>query len=146
MDNLETTNWLLGVVAVAGVVQTLLLIGLAVAGFRLYRQVGDVAQTIETRHVEPLRRQVDGVLTQMDEVLSEVQEITARISQRTERVDHAISGAIERVDETAEHLAHRVRDKVAQATGVVRGIRAAVASVLTTGPAAKPPAQAGGQL
>jgi uncharacterized protein YoxC len=146
MDNLETTNWLLAVVAVAGAVQTLLLIGLAVAGYRLVRQVGDVAQTLETRHVEPLRRQVDGVLTQMDEVLSDVHAITARISQRTERVDDAISGTIERVDETAEHLAHRVRDRVAQATGVVRGIRAAIASVLTTDPAAKPPAQAGGQL
>lgn len=146
MDNLDTTNWLLAVVAVASAVQTLLLSGLAVVGYRLFRQVGDVAQTLETRHVEPLRRQVDGVLTQMDEVLSEVHAITARISQRTERVDHAISGTIERVDETAEHLAHRVRDKVAQATGVVRGIRAAIASVLTTDSAAKPPAQAGGNL
>jgi uncharacterized protein YoxC len=146
MDNLESTNWLLSVVAVAGAVQTLLLIGLAVAGYRLYRQFGDVAQALETRHVEPLRRQVDGVLTQVDEVLSDVHAITARISQRTERVDHAISGTIGRVDETAEHLVHRVRDKVAQATGVVRGIRAAIASVLTTDQAAKPPAQAGGQL
>jgi phage-related protein len=78
-------------------------------------------------------------------VLGDVHAITARISQHTERVDHAISGTIERVDETAEHVVHRVRDKVAQATGVVRGIRAAIASVLTTEPA-KPPAQAGGSL
>ena len=146
MDNLETTNWLLAVVAMAGAVQALLLIGLAVVGYRLFRQVGDAAQTLETRHVEPLRRQVDSVMTQMEGVLSEVHAITSRISQRTERVDHAISGTIERVDETAEHLVHRVRDKVAQATGVVRGIRAAVASVLTTDAAVKPPAQAGGQL
>jgi uncharacterized protein YoxC len=146
MENLETTNWLLGVVAVASAVQTLLLIGLAVAARRLFKQVGDVAQTLETRHVEPLRRQVDGVLTQMDGLLGEVHAITARISHQTERVDHAINGTIERVDETAEHVVHRVRDKVAQATGVVRGIRAAIASVLTTETAAKPPAEAEGGL
>ena len=145
MENFETTNWLLGVVAVASAVQALLLIGLTIAGYRLFRQVGDIAQTLEAR-VEPLRRQMDGVLTQMDGVLGEVHAITSRISHQTERVDHAISGTIERVDETAEHLVHRVRDKVAQATGVVRGIRAAVATVLTTDPAAKPPAQAGGRL
>jgi uncharacterized protein YoxC len=146
MENFETTNWLLGVVAVASALQTLLLIGLAVVSYRLYRQVGDAAQSLEARHVEPLRRQVDGVLTQVDDVLGEVHAITARISHRTERVDSAISGTIERVDETAEHLVHRVRDKVAQATGVVRGIRAAIASMLTTDKTAKPPAQAGSGL
>ena len=146
MDNLETTNWFLAVVAVASALQTLVLMGLAIAGYKLFREFGDLARTLESRHVEPLRRQVDGVLTQVDGVLGDVHAITARISQRTERVDHAISGTIERVDETAEHVVHRVRDKVAQATGVVRGIRAAIASVLTTDPAAKPPAQAGGSL
>jgi len=146
MENLETTNWLLGVVAVASALQTLLLIGLAVAGYRLFRQVGNAADALEARHVEPLRRQVDGVLTQMDDVLGEVHAITARISQRTERVDSAITGTIERVDETAEHVLHRVRDRVAQATGVVRGIRAAIASLLTTDTASKPQAEAGGGL
>ena len=58
--------------------------------------------------------------------------MTARVSQQTERVDHAISGTMERVDETAERVKHSVRDKVNQATGVVRGIRAVVASVLSS--------------
>ena len=39
--DLETTNWLLGVMAVASAIQTLMLIVLAVAGYRLYRQVAD---------------------------------------------------------------------------------------------------------
>ena len=38
---------------------------------------------------------------------------------------------MDRVDETAERVKHSVMDKVSQATGVVRGIRAVVASVLT---------------
>lgn len=145
MVNLETTNWILGVMAVAALVQTLLLIGAAVAGFRVYRQLSERVDDLELRHVEPLRRQVDEVLTQVDGVLGEVRAITARVSHQAARVDHAINDTIERVDETAEHVRHRVRDKVSKATGVVRGIRAVIASVLTTEPASRPPAQAGGR-
>ena len=63
-----------------------------------------------------------------------MQAIAARVSHQTERVDHAITGTIDRVDETAERVKDSVRDKVAQATGVVRGIRAIIASLLTTEP------------
>jgi uncharacterized protein YoxC len=144
MLNLETTNWILAVMAVASVIQTLMLVGIAVVGARLYRQVSLTVEDLESRHVAPLRRQVDGVLTQVDDVLGEVHAIAARVSQQTARVDHAINGTIERVDETAEQLRHRVRDKVSKATGVVRGIRAVIASILTTEPASKPQAHARG--
>jgi uncharacterized protein YoxC len=137
MVNLETTNWLLGVMAVASALQTLMLVGVAIAGFRMYRQMSTTLQELESKHVEPLRRQVDGIL-------GEVQSVASRLSHQTERVDHAISGTIERVDETAERVKYSVRDKVAQATGVVRGIRAVIASMLTTEHTAKPPAPAGG--
>lgn len=135
---METTNWLLGVIAVASALQTLMLIGLAIAGYRLYRQVGSTVSDLETRHVAPLRRQVDGILT-------DVQAIATRVSQQTERVDEAINGAIGQVDETADRLKDTVREKVSQATGVVRGIRAVIASLLTTEPAPKPPAAADGR-
>jgi uncharacterized protein YoxC len=144
MLNFETTNWILGVMAVASVMQTFILVVIAVAGIRLYRQVSVTVEGLESRHVAPLRRQVDDVLTQAEGVLGEVHAIAARVSQQTARVDHAINGTIERVDETAEQLRHRVRDKVSKATGVVRGIRAVIASILTTEDASKPPAHAGG--
>ena len=124
---METTNWLLGVIAVASALQTLMLIGVAVAGYRIYRQVGSAVADLESRHVAPLRQQVDGIL-------SDVQAIAARVSHQTERVDHAITGAIDQVDETADRLKGSVREKVTQATGVVRGIRAIIASLLTTEP------------
>ena len=136
--DMETTNWLLGVIAVASAVQTLMLIGLAITSYRLYRQVGTTVADLETRHVAPLRRQVDGILT-------DVQAIATRVSHQTERVDQAINGAIGQVDETADRLKDTVREKVSQATGVVRGIRAIIASLLTTEPAPKPPAAAGGR-
>lgn len=146
MLNLETTNWLLGVMAITSVIQTLMLVTVAVVGFRLYRQLSVTVEDLEAKHVAPLRRQVDGVLMQVDGVLGEVRAIASRVSQQTARVDHAINGTIERVDETAEHVKHRVRDQMSKATGVVRGIRAVIASVLTTEPASKPPARADGLI
>lgn len=139
MVNLETTNWLLGVMAVASAVETLILVGLAVAGYRLYRQVSTSVADLESRHVAPLRRQVEGILT-------DVQTISARVSHQTERVDQAISGTIDRVDETADRVKDKLRDRVARATGVVRGIRAIVASLLTTEPVPKPRAEADGRV
>jgi len=137
MVNLETTNWIIGVMAAASAIQTLMLITLAVVGYRLYRQVSKTVEDIESRHVAPLRRQVDGILT-------DVQTIATRVSHQTERVDQAINGTIGRVDETADRIKESVRDKVSQATGVVRGIRAVIASVLTTEPAAEPPGRGQG--
>jgi len=125
MPNLETTNWLLGAIAAASVVQTLMLVAVAIAGLKMYRQMSVRVEELEASHVEPLRRQ-------LDTILNDVQAITARVNHQAERVDHAIHGTIDRVDETAERVRDRVRDRVLRATGMVRGVRAAIASVLTT--------------
>jgi ribosome-associated translation inhibitor RaiA len=139
MVNLDTTNWLLGVIAVASAVQMLMLVGGAIVGYKLYRQTMEAVTEVETRHIAPLRQQVDAILV-------DVQRITARVSERTERVDDAISETIDRVDETAERMKHRVREKVWRATGFVRGVRAVVASMLTADTTHKPPAQASGRI
>lgn len=132
----ETTNWLLGVIALASAVQMLMLIGAAIVGYRLYRQTTEAITELEVRHVAPLRQQVDTIL-------ENVHRITARVSDRTERVDDAITDTMGRVDETAERVRHSVREKVWRATGIVRGIRAIIASVLTTEPAHEPAAARG---
>ena len=72
--------------------------------------------------------------------------VTARVNSEAERVDHAIHGTINRVDDTAEHLKSSVKDKVNYAAGVVRGVRAAIASLLQTDHRPKPPAPAAGRL
>ena len=139
MVNLETTNWLLGILAVASAVQTLLLVAAGIAGYRLYRQLTDTAAELETKHIAPLRGQLDAIL-------GDVHSITARVSHQTERVDHAISGTIDRVDETAERVKYSMREKVSRATGFVRGVRAIIMSLLTTESTHKPPAEASGRV
>jgi len=122
--DLSTTNLLLGIMAAVSVLQGLVLIGAGVAGFLAYKRVTQLVTDLEARQVAPLRIKVE-------EILGDVKTVTARVTQQTERVDSAISGTMDRVDETAERVRHSVMDRVSQATGVVRGIRAVVASVLT---------------
>jgi hypothetical protein len=68
------------------------------------------------------------------------------VNQRTARVDDAISGTMDRVDETAERVRTSVRDKVSQAAGVVRGVQAVIASILNGDARGNQGASAGGGL
>ena len=137
MGNLDTTNMLLGIMAAVSVLEALLLIGLGVGGFMVYRRVMQLVNDLETRQIAPLREKVDSILL-------DVKTVTARVSEQTERVDHAISGTIHRVDETADRVKGSVRDKVNQAVGVARGIRAVIASLMGTEPGQSAAQAAGG--
>jgi hypothetical protein len=137
--NLGTTNMLLGIMAGVSVLEALLLIGMGVGGFMIYRRVMQLVTDLEARQIAPLREKVDAIL-------ADVKTVTARVSHQTERVDHAISGTIDRVDETAERVKGSVRDKVNQAFGFVRGVRAVIMSVLGSDSTHEPPATAAGRV
>jgi len=122
-ENLGTTNLLLGIMAAVSVLEALLLIGIGIGGFMMYRRVMQLVTDLEARQIAPLREKADAIL-------ADVKSITARVSQQTERVDHAISGTIERVDDTAARVRAGVHDRVSQAAGVVRGVRAVLMSLL----------------
>ena len=123
MPDLHMTNVLLGIMAAVSVLEALVLIGAGVGGFLVYRKVMQTVSDLEARQIAPLREKVDTIL-------ADVRTITARVSQQTERVDHAISGTFDRVDETAGRVRSSVRDKMSQAVGVVRGVRAVIESLL----------------
>jgi hypothetical protein len=123
MADLHITNVLLGIMAAVSVLEALVLIMGAAAGVLVYRRVMQMVADLEARQIAPLREKVDGIL-------ADVQAITARVSQQTERVDHAITGTFDRVDQTAERMRWSVHDKVSQAAGVVRGIRAVIMAML----------------
>jgi len=126
MGNLDTTNVLLGIMAGVSVLEALVLIGIGIGGFMMYRRVMKLVEDLEARQIAPIREQVDAIL-------GDVRTVTARVSHQTERVDHAIAGTIHRVDETADRVKGSVRDKVNQAVGMVRGIRAVIISMMNNG-------------
>ena len=121
--SLDTTNVMLGIMAAVSVLEALLLIGAGIGGFVLYRRTMALVTDLETRQIAPLREQVQ-------EILADVRAVTSRVSHQTERVDHAISGTMDRVDETADRVKTRVRSKVNQAVGVARGVRAVITAIL----------------
>jgi gamma-glutamyltranspeptidase len=123
--SLGTTNTMLLIMAVVSVLQALLLIGLGIGGFMLYRRATAMVEGLEARQIAPLREKVD-------DILADVKAVTSRVSQQTERVEHAISGTMDRVDETADRVKTSVRDKVNRAVGVARGVRAAITTILHT--------------
>jgi methyl-accepting chemotaxis protein len=133
--DLGTTNMWLMIMAIVSVLEALLLIGMGVAGFLVYRRVMQLVNDLEVRQIEPLREKVENILV-------DVKAVTAQVSQQTERVNHAISGTMDRVDETAGRVTGSVRDKINQAVGMARGIRAIVMSLLGRDTRHEPPAPA----
>jgi uncharacterized protein YoxC len=137
--NLGAISVPLWVVAIASALQTLILIGVLIGALRMYREVSEKLAEVQARQLDPLRGQVERILV-------DVQAIASRLNTQTERVDHAISGTMERVDETAERVKHSVRGKVAQATGVVMGLRAVLMSLLGNGSRTETSAEATGRV
>ena len=92
--NLGTTNLLLGIMAGVSVLEALVIIGMGVAGFVIFRRVSDLLGTLESRHVAPAMFRVNAIL-------DDVKDVTARVKEETERVDNAIRNTMDRVDDTA---------------------------------------------
>jgi hypothetical protein len=113
----------LWIMAGMSILEALSLIGIAIGGYLVYSRVMTLVTDLEARHLAPVREKVDVIL-------GDVQIVTSRVAHQTERVDEAVTGTIHRVDETGARLRAGVSDKVNQAAGVVRGIRAAIVSLL----------------
>jgi hypothetical protein len=139
MGDLHDTNVALFIMAAVSVLEALVLIGIGIGGWLVYRRAMQLVNDLEARQIAPVREKVDAIL-------GDVKSLTARVNSEAERVDQAIHGTINRVDNTAEHVKSTVKEKVNDAAGVIRGIRAAIVSVLQTDHRPKPPATAAGRL
>jgi hypothetical protein len=122
---LGTTNLLLGIMAVVSVFEALAIIGMAVAGFTVYRKVMELVAGLETRQVAP-------AMIRVNAILDDVRDVTAKVRAETERVDHAIHTTIGRIDDTAERVRWNVREKTSRVVGFIRGLRVALESVMAT--------------
>jgi|SRR5215471_14944020 len=113
----------LWIMAALSIMEALVLIAMAIGGYLMYSRVMTLVNELETRHVAPLRDKADAIL-------ADVKVVTARVAHQTERMDDAINGTIDRVDETAARVRAGVHDRVSQAAGVLRGIRAVIIALL----------------
>jgi len=117
---LVTPLWIM---AGVGIFETLLIIAIGIGGYRMYMRLMTLANDLETRHIAPVREKVDLIL-------GDVRNVTSRVAFQTEQVDDAITSTIDRVDETAARVRAGVHDRVSQAAGVVRGVRAVIVALL----------------
>jgi len=127
---LGTTNLLLGIMAAVSVLEALVIIGMGIAGFMVYKKVMAlvdqgmvIAQGIETRQVAPAMLRVNAIL-------DEVKGVTSKVKEETDRVDHAIHSTIDRIDDTADRVRNNVRAKTSAVVAFVRGARVAVEGML----------------
>ena len=81
--NLATTNLLLGIMAAVSVFESLLVIGLTVACWRLYRRTTHLVEVVEVRHVGPL-------LSHVHVILDDVKDVTATLKEETDRLHRLI--------------------------------------------------------
>ena len=121
--DLSTTNLLLGVMAVVSVLEVIVVVGVGVASWMMYRQVMELVEGLEQRHIVPLR-------TRVDAILDDVKGVTGKVKEETDRVDHAIRATMDRVDDTADRVRANVRAKTNSVVGFVRGIRAVIEGIL----------------
>ena len=129
--NLNTTNILLGIMAAVSVLQALVLIGVGVFAFRLYRQALLTIQEIEQRQVAPLAAHVHALMARVDAIVGDVKDVTGRVTRQTERVDTAIHHTMHRVDETADRVRDSIGSRMSQLMGLVHGVICAVQSLFT---------------
>jgi hypothetical protein len=135
--DLTTTNILLGIMAAVAVLQALVVVGIGVAGWMMYKRVMELVNGLEQRHIVPLR-------TQVDAILADVKGVTEKVKEETERVDQKIRTTIDRVDDTADRVKANMRDKTSRVIGFVRGLRAAIEGILHS--RHQPPASAAGRI
>ncbi|MEO8258716.1 MAG: hypothetical protein ABI868_15310 [Acidobacteriota bacterium] len=131
--NLGTTNLLLGIMAAVSVLEALVVIGIGVAAFMVYRRVIALVNGLEVRQIAPAMGRVNAIL-------DDVKEVSAKVKEEAERVDVAIHRTMERVDDTADRVRSTVRAKTSWVVGVIRGLRVAVEGVLHSDPRQPPPA------
>lgn len=121
--HLGTTNLLLGIMAAVSVLEALLLIGVGVAGFLIYRRVMSLINELETRQVAPAMARVNAIL-------DDVKHVSNKVKDEAERVDTALRTTMDRVDDTAERVRSNVKAQTGRLVGILRGARVAIETMM----------------
>lgn len=124
MQDLGTTNVMLGIMAAVSVLEALVIIGGAVAGYLIYKRVMALVNGIEERQVAPAMARVNAIL-------DDAKIVSERVREEAERVDTAIKTTMDRVDDTADRVRSNVRAKTSRIVGIVRGARVALEHILS---------------
>jgi len=124
VGNLGTTNLLPGIMAAVSVLEALLLVGVGVAGFLIYRRVMPLINELEARQIAPAMARVNAIL-------DDVKHVSTKVKDEAERVDTALRTTMDRVDDTADRVRSNVRAQTGRVVGILRGARVAIETMLS---------------
>ncbi|MEO6008560.1 MAG: hypothetical protein ABIU38_10905 [Vicinamibacteraceae bacterium] len=119
--NLDTTNTWLAVMASAIVVQTLLMLGVAVVAWQAMHKASEALRELEARHLTPLSARVTEVSNRVNAVADDVQEVMSRVR----RADDAVRAQFDRFDSAAHIAGQAIGAKVWPVLGLSRAVGAA---------------------
>jgi hypothetical protein len=138
MPSLETTNWILGVIAAATAAQFLMLL---IGALWVAKRIADIQDTVtktitrfEANHLPELTTKVSGLVDDMRRVAERVD----RVGKEVERATHIAQGAIGVAGAEVERATRGVRlafdvmeGGVRQAARVGAGVRAGIRELFT---------------
>jgi hypothetical protein len=127
--SMDTTNTWLAVMTIAIVVQTLLMLGIAIVAWRAMGQAAEAVRQVEARHLVPLSARVTAVSERVTAVADDVQEVIARVR----RADDAVRAQIDRLDSVAHVAGHAIGAKVWPVVGLSRAVGAALKAFTSRG-------------
>jgi Flp pilus assembly protein TadB len=119
--SMDTTNTWLAVMAIAIIVQTLLMIGVAVMAWQATHKASEALREFEARHLTPLGAKVTEVSARVTAVADDVQEVMSRVR----RADDAVRAQLGRLDSAAHFAGHAIGAKVWPVVGISRAVGAA---------------------
>jgi len=132
--SMDTTNTWLAVMAIAIVVQTLLMIGGAIVAWQALAKASEAVKQLEARHLAPLSARVTEVSNRVTAVADDVQEVMARVR----RADDAVRAQLDRFDSAAHVAGHAIGAKVWPVVGLSRAVGAAFRAFRSRGSTTSP--------
>ncbi len=122
MEDLSTTNVLIGIIAA---VQVVFLLGTLVALLYVRSVVTKLQSTLhdlEREHVRPLRAQAE-------QILADVRRVSARVETQAARVDSSVTATLDAAERQVSRLRSTVDAVARETNAVASGVRAAVSAV-----------------
>jgi hypothetical protein len=116
--DLGTTNSWLAVIAIASLVQSLVIIGLVVVLFRLVRKTESAVADLKREYLEPITARTNKVIDEVEDALA-----------RFRSMDDRVTGAISRTTDGLSAVATSAKRRFWPVVGVVRGLRAIVGAI-----------------
>lgn len=128
MPDLSTTNMWLAILAVATVIQVLMLLGGAIVIARVVARANAAAETVE-RQVRPLTMEAQALVADLREVAARVK----RVDDEMHAAAHRAGERLTKATETIGYAGRMVTNRTWPVLGIIRAAQAVVSNMKTRG-------------